>query len=182
MTLPRRPLDAYYTPPALALRLVGVAQIEPGESVLEPHAGGGAFVSALLASGLTVSALDVNPDAPGLALVPEERRFVGDFLTHKHEYDWVIGNPPYSDAEAHVRHALSIARVGVAFLLRLAFLESASREAFWKQYPATDVHVLSRRPSFTGGGTDNCAYGWFIWVWGYHYGPATLHILSGESK
>jgi hypothetical protein len=33
------------------------------------------------------------------------------------------------------------------------------------------VHVLSRRPSFTGGGTDSAAYGWFVWRKGYVGSP-----------
>lgn len=172
-------LDAYYTPVKLACRLVGQSPVMGvGETVLEPHAGGGAFVAALVGTAATVSALDVNPDAPGLAMVPEDRRFIGDFLSHKHEYDWVVGNPPYSDAEAHVRHALSIARKGAAFLLRLAFLESAGREDFWRANTPSRVIVLTRRPSFTGGGTDNCAYGWFIWH-KQAKGPTTLGFMMG---
>lgn len=35
-----------------------------------------------------------------------------------------------------------------------------------------------RRPSFTGGGTDNCAYGWFIWH-KQAKGPTTLGFMMG---
>lgn len=92
--------------------------------------------------------------------------------------DWIVGNPPFTGAEAHVRMALREASVGVAFLLRLAFLESAARIPFWREHPAADVHVLSRRPSFTGSGTDSAAYGWFVWRRGYA-GPTVLRHLDG---
>lgn len=156
----RDALDRYYTPDDVARRCLELHTWISGE-VLEPHVGGGAFVRALEPhrdARLTVG--DMDPNAPGLELAP--RSYVGDFLEHRGEYDWVIGNPPYKVAEAHVRHALHLAdRVG--FLLRLAFLESQRRRPFWNTHPPSGVWVLSRRPSFTGGSTDNSAYAWFVW-------------------
>ena len=61
------------------------------------------------------------------------------------------------------RHALAATHRHVAFLLRLAFLESRERFAFWQDHPCQRIYVLSERPSFTGGGTDSCPYGFFIW-------------------
>lgn len=160
----RRHLDAYYTPPELAERLAATLFLKAGDWVLEPHAGGGAFVQAARSAGAQVHAVDIDPAAAGLALADEQT--VGDFLCWepRRPYRWIIGNPPFSAAEAHVRRALALApRSGVAFLLRLAFLESVQREALWRAHPPAEVMVLCRRPSFTGGGTDATAYGWFIW-------------------
>jgi hypothetical protein len=42
----RRDNDAYFTTPELAQALVDTLDILPGDEVLEPHAGGGAFVEA----------------------------------------------------------------------------------------------------------------------------------------
>jgi hypothetical protein len=119
-------------------------------------------------------AVDVNPYAAGLGLAGSHH--VGDFLTvARPDTDapiWVVGNPPYSHAIEHVEHAISLALPGhgpaggVAFLLRLAFLESRERAAFWRKHPPTEVHVLTRRPSFTGGKTDSCAYAFFVWCAG----------------
>jgi hypothetical protein len=81
----------------------------------------------------------------------------------------VIGTPPYRQAQEHVERAIGIATAdrtmpgGVAFLLRLAFLEGQGRAEFWRKHPPTEVHVLTRRPSFTGGKTDSCAYAFFVW-------------------
>jgi hypothetical protein len=153
----RRPLDAYYTPDDVAARCVAVI---PGGVrgllVWEPSVGGGAFLRALEANGAQVWTSDINPEIGA--------RVTGDALAihPPPETAWTIGNPPFSDAEAHVRHALS-RTPGVAFLLRLAFLESIKRRPLWQAHPPAAVYVLSERPSFTGGATDSAAYGFFIW-------------------
>jgi len=166
----RRELDAYYTPDELAAFLVGLLPIEPTDTVMEPHAGGGAFVRALLPVCSRVLACDVNPEAPGLDLAHSAHR--GDFLTCGISGRWTVGNPPFRGHEAHIDHALSLSR-HVAFLLRLAVMESRGRISMWQRWPLRKVWVLAERPSFTDGGTDSCAYGFFWWdqLW---EGPAEI--------
>lgn len=189
-TTPARPgaLDAFYTPDDVARACVAtIADDVRGRCVLEPHAGGGAFVRALLGHTTDVWAMDLNLQAPALAPGGAPGRMCGDFLTDLptglggawggDPPAWIVGNPPYNEAEAHARRALTTASAGVAFLLRLAFLEGAKRRAFWREYPPAEVHVLVSRPSFTGGGTDSAAYGWIVWRKG-HVGPAHLHFLD----
>jgi hypothetical protein len=175
----RDELDRYYTPPELAAFLVGLLPIEAGVRVLEPSVGGGAFLRAVQdrVPSADLVAIDVDPGAAGLALARQS--FVGDFLTDDrptHGIDWTIGNPPYRDAEAHIRRALDVSR-DVAFLLRLAMLESAGRVPLWRDFPARKVWVLAERPSFTGGKTDSAAYGWFWWDQTYT-GPTELEVVS----
>jgi predicted RNA methylase len=76
----------------------------------------------------------------------------------------VIMNPPYSYAMQFVQHAQKIVRRGgvVTALLRLSFLASKQRREFFATHPA-NVYVLTKRPSFTGKGTDACDYAWFTW-------------------
>lgn len=169
-------LDAYYTPDALAFFLVDLLPIHGNDLVLEPSAGGGAFVKALLHKTNQVVAIDLNPDAPGLKMVGSA---VCDFLDvlPPNAPDWIIGNPPYFNASEHVEHALNCTDRHVGFLLRLAFLESKRRAAFWKKNPCRKVFVLSERPSFTGGRTDNSAYGFFWWDI-LHNGPTELEVIS----
>jgi hypothetical protein len=89
--------DSYFTPPALARVLVGLLPLEPGDVVLEPSAGGGAFCVALEARGCAVHALDVDPRAPALHMARPWRTQVGDFLTADvGRPQWVVGNPPYA--------------------------------------------------------------------------------------
>lgn len=199
----RRALDAYYTPDDVAERLVSLLPITPDDSVIEPSCGGGAFVRALMARTRRVTAIDINPSADGLSQATTSEAPV-DFLAWRphRERAWCVGNPPFARpetvdgrggeptgrvnakgrpimeaaAQQHVEHALVVSR-GVAFLLRLAFLESSERAAFWAEHPCRHIWVLSRRPSFTGGGTDSCAYGWFWWERGWS-GPTTIDVLS----
>lgn len=171
----RAPLDAYYTDAAVASACVATLGNLFGRRVWEPHAGAGAFVNALVATGAKVTASDINPDAPALGRAQPPCQFTADFLACKPEPDnrpeWVIGNPPFNDAERHVRHALAHASHGVAFLLRLAFLESAARTPFWQDHPPAAVYVFHKRPSFTGGKTDSCSYGWFVWKKNHPHAP-----------
>lgn len=179
-------LDAYFTPDpvarACAATLTGIA----GARVWEPSAGGGAFARAAARRGAFVYASDLNRFPPAAEEL-EAHGIAGWRSDHDaikgwpadfgDEPDWVIGNPPFNEAEAHARVALNTCRVGAAFLLRLAFLEGAKRRDFWRNYPAVEVHVLTARPSFTGGATDSCAYGWFVWRRPYQ-GLTILHHLD----
>jgi len=165
----RKPLDAYHTDPRVADQLVGLLGIEPGQTCLEPHVGAGAFAYALMKRGAAVWAQDVDPAAPYLS---KHGGHVGDFLTDvspsiRHTGpDWIVGNPPFAGFEKHVDRALELAP-RVAFLLRLAAMESEGRIECWKRWPLCRVWVLAQRPSFTGSGTDSCAYGFFLFKRGF---------------
>lgn len=183
----RRPLDAYFTPPALAgvclSWLVRDGFYRAG-TVLEPSCGMGAFVAAArtVAGNADIDALDINPEHRSDAYNAGATRFRDcNFLSFDgpETFDLIVGNPPFSDALAHVEKALSLRSPwgSVAFLLRLAFLETQERRPFWKQNPASKVYVFSQRPSFTGGGTDSAAYGLFVWQRGWTR-PTELEVVS----
>ncbi len=175
----RRENDAYYTPDPLARAVV--AELLAAEPTLqtavawEPHVGGGSFARALLAVGAVVVASDLDANAAGLR-VPGLLAAVGghDFLEDGALWraSWILGNPPFNQAESHVRRAIALSRRHVVFLLRLAFVESMQRVPFWQSHPARHIWMLAKRPSFTGGTTDSCAYGAFWWD-NAHTGPTT---------
>jgi len=81
------------------------------------------------------------------------------------KYKTIITNPPYSIAQEFIEKCFKIAdqNTEIIMLLRLAFLESKKRYEFWQKHPVSELYVLSKRPSFTGGGTDATAYAWFVW-------------------
>jgi len=174
----RRALDAYYTPPALALACVTTIWdlLNIGREVLEPQAGGGAFVDALLEfPSLEVIACDLNPSAPGLDRAFLAASIVGDALSLTGPYPWVVGNPPYgAEAEEHVRAALEISEMGCAFLLRSDWIARRLKDPSLR--PAI-CYAISPRPSFGAldpaggvswpGGTDATEYAWAIWLHGY---------------
>ena len=170
-------LDRYYTPQLCADACVSWLPDSWGSTAAfeEPSFGGGAFVRALRGRwpSVPVTGFDLDPDADSTGL---QWAITGDYLATGAVMQpgiTVVGNPEYRNAEAHVRHALARAP-RVAMLLRLAFAETKKRAPFWEEWPAAAVHVLAERPSFTGNGTDGCAYGLFVWSRD-HVGPAVFH-------
>lgn len=158
----RREGDAYYTPAALASALVSLLPVA-GKACWEPHAGGGAFVRALIQNGATtVVGTDIAAGdwGPGWDFLEQARAPLGV------QVDWIVGNPPFRGFEDHIDRALDLAP-NVAFLLRLGCMESRARVSCWARWPLRRVWVLAERPSFTGGGTDSAAYGFFVFERGY---------------
>lgn len=85
-----------------------------------------------------------------------------DFFKWGEPVDLILTNPPFSLAQEFINHSLVHASC-VILLLRLNFLASIKRYDWWRQIPPTALHVLSKRPSFTGSGTDATDYAWFVW-------------------
>lgn len=85
-----------------------------------------------------------------------------DYLEMSFKSDIQITNPPFSMALDFLEKSLSEADT-VVYLLRLNFLGSQKRKPFWQKNPPSHVFVLSKRPSFTGKGTDATEYAWFVW-------------------
>ena len=137
--------------------------------ILEPCAGNGAVVSQLeyRFPNAMIDAFDINTASnwKGRRTNLITCDFLKEDITEK--YDLIITNPPYSLAIDFVEKCLSLSdqskyRGLVCMLLRLGFLESKSRNKFLIDYTPS-VWVTSKRPSFTGNGTDASAYGWFVW-------------------
>jgi hypothetical protein len=180
----RNALDFYATPDVLALaicRRLGESMVYP-PAIIEPSAGHGPFVRAALTiwPGTPVVAIDSSEDRRPMLL--ESGAHVVEIV------DWidycrrtppasalVVGNPPFRDAEAHVRAGLDWLDEGgvLAFLLRLNFLGSAARIPFWRNHVPAEVIPIVPRPSFTGVGSDATEYALFVWRKGYE-GPTTL--------
>lgn len=186
----RRKGDSYQTPPVLAQALARILRrdgyLRDGDRVLEPSAGEGAFARAFVEVArpsflATVDPYHPKPELPKGSVDKHlhSRQPFEQLVTGK-RFDLVGGNPPYSLAETHVRHGLSLLTPGgtLAFLLRLAFFESQERIPFWREHPAEAVYVLSERPSFTGGGTDSTAYAMIVWRNARPVYPTRLEVVS----
>jgi predicted RNA methylase len=153
LTLPGMPapvpvpadLERVYTPDALAHRCCGLLPWGKGNMrVLEPHAGGGAFLRALDGYTSRIHALDIDPTCWS---VRERNAGVADFLGTKMiraDYDRVVGNPPFDNAEQHVDRALSIAHE-VAFLLPVSRWDAAERLQWWQDAPLRHVWLFAER-------------------------------------
>lgn len=146
--------------------------------VLEPCAGDGRILRAVQARwphrGLRAVEINGHYEA---ALRPWAITHIADFRVwaqdHRRTFagcegcgpTLIITNPPYSIAREIVDAAFAVARpdATIAMLLRLGFLESDKRRDWWQDHPLDALYVLSKRPSFTGTGTNFSAYGWFVW-------------------
>lgn len=160
-------LDQYNTPQNLALaccaQLLADGWVAPGGVVLEPSAGTGNFMFAVedTLAPMRVEGVEI------------QRREYAEHTVHCLDFEdfkevgWtlIIGNPPYTHAERHTRHALSLLGPGgtLAFVLRIGFLESLERAPLWREHPPVAVYSIRPRPDFTGNGGDQTAYGLFVW-------------------
>jgi predicted RNA methylase len=168
----RDPLDFYRTP-AEAVRAI-LPYLGRPRTIVDLGCGDGAIGEVLvqqLGDTTTVIGVEIDPSraASAEACGPYDRVDVRDVLLWKpaaidRTFDLAILNPPFRHAEAFVECALSLVRHGgtVAALVRLGWLAGQKRAAFHRAHPC-DVHVFSRRPSFTGGGTDSSEYAWLVY-------------------
>jgi len=87
-----------------------------------------------------------------------------DFLKDHTDRATIITNPPFSLALEFCQHAVKMSP-NVFMLLRLNFLASVKRRAWFQANEPTALFVLSKRPCFTDDGkTDSCDYAWFAWT------------------
>lgn len=181
----RRKLDQYFTPEeAVAELLKAVPLISPHHHVFEPCAGMGNIAAPLICHGCSVLTNDVDPGMPtdmhaDIALPENWVKYVndGDVCV----FDWIISNPPFSKAHEIVPLAVENARIGVAMLLRLSFLEPVEkkqpRAAFLESTPPQMMIVLPRI-SFTGDGkTDSVTCAWFVWLKDGMRATKPIHVV-----
>ena len=110
------------TPPDLARRMVELADLDFNNRVLEPSAGTGNIVEAILrraasSQGITVQAVEINRTlADRLSTQPVQVE-CADFLAcngNLGTFDRVLMNPPFTNAAdiQHIQHALTFLKPG----------------------------------------------------------------------
>ncbi len=105
------------TPPELARQMIELAEIRPGDRVLEPSAGTGALLELVPGDTCRI-AVEINralADRPRLRQLAEVR--CADFLQCNGDlgtFDRVLMNPPFQNADdiKHIEHAVSMLKPG----------------------------------------------------------------------
>jgi hypothetical protein len=144
----RREADFYATPESAFKPLLPfIRQI--GAVVWEPAAGDLRLVNWMIEGSIQAAGSDLNMGY--------------NFLHDPDRMACVVTNPPFSLALEFCDHAIKRA-LHVFMLLRLNFLASRKRRAWWNSNKPDALFVLSERPSFTDDGkTDATDYAWFYW-------------------
>lgn len=172
--------DDDYETPAWCVRSIWPHVRPVSGLVLEPCAGRGAIVDVLseLWTPEWIHARELNADRASKIPLSAGNKMCCDWLAHIETLQpkLVLSNPPYRLALEFASKAIVLQQPHggtTCLLLRLNFLGSQKRGQ-WLRTHTPDIYVLSRRPSFVGGKTDSCEYGWFCW------GPrqrGRIHIL-----
>ena len=163
-------LDDFPTPP-WATRALTTFLLDQGfdlnESICrEPAANRGHMVYPLQEVFAAVDAYDVHDYGAGFG--------VEDFLfgPPPPDVDWTITNPPFRLAEQFIERALNTSKVGVAMIVRAAFLESIGRyERLFSVKPPAYVLQFTERVVMHKGrlapeGSTATAYAWLVWIHG----------------
>ncbi len=156
---PADSLDFFPTPP-WATRALCEYIIQPSGNVIEPACGEGHMASPLAEYFDNVYLSDIHDYGRGEIL---------DYLNTPMSSDWMITNPPFNLALEFILKGLSESNIGVAVLLRTAFVESIGRyNKLFKDNPPTTVAPFSERVPMLKGRLDRKAgtaasYSWFIW-------------------
>lgn len=109
----------YATPAALADRMVRALDVKPGQTILEPSAGEGALLEALMRLAVTplaVDALDLDPKRVKSLVEKGFGALQVDFLEFplRALYDRVLMNPPFTNQQdiLHVTKAYWLLKPG----------------------------------------------------------------------
>ena len=160
-------LDDFPTPPwatrALCEFLRDEELIRSGMTCREPAANRGHMVAPLYEWFDEVEASDAHDYGVGYP--------VADFLFPGtlEPVDWTITNPPFRLAEQFIERALSTSRIGVAMIVRAAFLEGVGRfqRLFSEHQPAHVLQfterVVMHKGTLSATGSTATAYCWIVW-------------------
>jgi hypothetical protein len=156
----RRSLDAYLTPDWATQALLEEFLEIRGDRLLDPCCGDGRMAKALESRFPIVELNDVDRfNRVAQFLYDATQRD----LYESHDSDWIVTNPPFTQAGEIAHQCLEHARVGVALLLRCTFGEPCKGRQWLKERPPTALLMLPRI-SFTGdGATDSAPCWWFVW-------------------
>lgn len=162
----REGTDFYPTPADVTHALLDFLHLVPGTRVWEPACGEGHISEVLRERGYRAYSSDLYDRGYGDPL----RDFLrASFLPAAEGLggfpQWIITNPPFSQAEAFIRHALTLG-VPFAFLLKSQFWHASKRRNLFEQHRPSHVLPLTWRPDFLmgrKGGSPTMEAAWTVW-------------------
>lgn len=165
--------DFYPTNDNITLELLDHLELAISNSlILEPCAGDGAIEKVLSdCTDCKIVCFDVDPDFGYPVADATDPIFWTDnlkFELQNDRPDWVITNPPFSQAHLIIPRAFEAANVGIAMLLPTSWLQPAKGRGEWLATHESHISNLiifgEPRPSFTGNGqTAMCTVAWVVW-------------------
>jgi hypothetical protein len=161
-------LDDFPTPP-WATRALCEWLVEEGHAfrhgpVREPAANRGHMVKPLREYFASVEAADIFDYGAGY---PQNDYLFGPLPD---AVDWTITNPPFRLAEQFIERALQTSRMGVAIIVRSAFLEGVGRFGrLYSEHQPAHILQFSERVVMHKGrlapeGSTATAYCWIVWL------------------
>ena len=166
-------LDDFPTPPWATRAVIERLGISGGTG-RDPCANRGHMVRPMREAFDAVEGFDIHDYGAGFP--------VRDYLSGSlpKPVDWTFQNPPFRLAEAFIDRALATSRVGVAVLVRSAFLEGVGRhERLYSIRPPSVVYQFVERVVMHKGrlapeGSSATAYSWLVWRLDVTLGPCRL--------
>jgi hypothetical protein len=155
--------EQYFTPKSLTTALFQNVKISG--RVLEPCSGEGWITEVLENYDCQVTTNDIDEQFKTDYHMDISSEAFWEQMKEDHKsIDFVITNPPFSLAPIVMKKAIELAKVGVALLVRLSFLEPCEgRDKFLVSNPPSQIIVMPRI-SFTGDGkSDSVTCCWLVW-------------------
>lgn len=155
--------EQYFTPKSLTKALLQNVKISG--TVLEPCCGEGWIAEVLEDYECNVITNDIDEKfSANFNLDATSDSFWKSMKEGYESIDWVVTNPPFSNAPIFMKQAYKLAKTGVALLVRLSFLEPCEgRDKFLVSHPPNQIIVMPRI-SFTGDGkSDSVTCAWLVW-------------------
>ena len=163
-----RRTDDFYRTPDWCADIGAKIAARYGGPVLDPCAGDGSIMQAVERAGLTAMGIEIDGARSKIAGAVHD-----DALARATEWPAaraVLMNPPFSlwqqflvRAKIEQRRCVAGGSTAIIALLRLGAMAGQKRREWWlgtAESHGITVHVLSKRPSFTGKGTDGTDYAW----------------------
>lgn len=167
--------ELYATPPEATQALLDRYPILRQRKTWECAVGTGALADVLAAGGVTVVGTDLTDHGRGGGVMFQTT----DWPEGMEPGDFVVTNPPFSQAAAFILHAVVDLQAGfVALLLKASYFHAAERGELFTRCPPSAVHPLMWRLDFTDEGSPAMEMSWYVWDLSADPGPTVYEPMA----